>query len=68
MCLTLKRRGAAGAALTCPDETAEAVRASAVAMGERARAMGVYGPEVAVPAAGPRAERDGPRPALAGVS
>ncbi|WP_326566739.1 TIGR03086 family metal-binding protein [Amycolatopsis rhabdoformis] len=48
---------AAGVPLTCPDETAEAVRASAVAMGEQARAMGVYGPEVPVPADAPALER-----------
>ncbi|QRP46608.1 TIGR03086 family metal-binding protein [Amycolatopsis sp. FDAARGOS 1241] len=48
---------AAGATLSCPDETAEAVRASAVAMGGQARSMGVYGPEVAVPADAPPLDR-----------
>ncbi|MGW4485907.1 TIGR03086 family metal-binding protein [Amycolatopsis sp. NPDC004368] len=48
---------AAGTPLSCPDEAAEAVRASAVAMGEQARSMGVYGPEVAVPADAPALDR-----------
>ncbi|WIX81337.1 TIGR03086 family metal-binding protein [Amycolatopsis carbonis] len=51
---------AAGTPLTCSEEAtaaAEAVRASAVAMGEQARAMGVYGPEVPVPAGAPALDR-----------
>ncbi|MEV0071778.1 TIGR03086 family metal-binding protein [Amycolatopsis sp. NPDC050768] len=48
---------AAGTPLNCTDEAAEAVRASAVAMGEQARAMGVYGPEVPVPAEAPALSR-----------
>ncbi|MEV8608676.1 hypothetical protein AB0383_12210 [Amycolatopsis sp. NPDC051373] len=48
---------AAGTLLTCNDEAAEAVRASAVAMGEQARAMGVYGPGVPVPPDAPALNR-----------
>lgn len=41
---------ATGQELTCAPEAAAAVHASAVAMGEQARSMGVYGPVVDVPA------------------
>jgi len=41
---------AIGRDITVAPEAAEVVRASATAMGEQARSMGVYGPEVAVPA------------------
>ncbi|WP_084145340.1 TIGR03086 family metal-binding protein [Amycolatopsis jejuensis] len=40
---------ASGTELVCADDAAEAVYASAVAMGDQARAGGVYGPEVKVP-------------------
>ncbi|SFW59566.1 TIGR03086 family metal-binding protein [Amycolatopsis australiensis] len=38
-----------GGTLVCAPDVATAVYESAVAMGEQARSMGVYGPEVAVP-------------------
>ncbi|MFJ1766542.1 TIGR03086 family metal-binding protein [Amycolatopsis sp. NPDC088138] len=41
---------ASGQSLRCAPAAATAVLDSAVAMGEQARAMGVYGPEVPVPA------------------
>ena len=41
---------ASGQDLACPAATAAALYASATAMGEQARAMGVYGPAVAVAA------------------
>ncbi len=44
---------ASGQTLSCPPATAQAVRAAAVAMGEQARSMGVYGPVVEVPADAP---------------
>lgn len=44
---------ASGQELHCPPETATAVYEAAVAMGEQARAMGVYGPVVEVPADAP---------------
>lgn len=48
---------AVGVTLNCSEEAAEAVRASAVAMGEQARVMGVYGPEVPVAAGAPALDR-----------
>ncbi|MFE3178605.1 TIGR03086 family metal-binding protein [Amycolatopsis sp. NPDC059090] len=44
---------ASGVELNCSDEAAEAVLAFAAAMGEKARAGGVFGPEVAVPETAP---------------
>jgi uncharacterized protein (TIGR03086 family) len=41
---------ASGQELRCTSGAATAVLESALAMGEQARAMGVYGPEVPVPA------------------
>lgn len=48
---------ASGQDLHCPPETALAVHASAVTMGEQARSMGVYGPLVEVPAGAPALDR-----------
>ncbi|MEU0792820.1 TIGR03086 family metal-binding protein [Amycolatopsis sp. NPDC005961] len=48
---------ASGQELRCAPEAATAVYESAVAMGEQARSMGVYGPAVAVPADAPVLER-----------
>ncbi|MBE1500326.1 uncharacterized protein (TIGR03086 family) [Amycolatopsis lexingtonensis] len=48
---------ASGQELTCAPGAATAVYESAVLMGEQARSMGVYGPEVAVPADAPALDR-----------
>ncbi|GAA3556602.1 TIGR03086 family metal-binding protein [Amycolatopsis ultiminotia] len=48
---------ASGSTLSCSDEAAAAVLASAVAMGEQARSTGVYGAAVSVPADAPLLDR-----------
>ncbi|MBB4687799.1 TIGR03086 family metal-binding protein [Amycolatopsis jiangsuensis] len=48
---------ASGTTLSCSDDAAAAVLASAVAMGERARSTGVYGAEVPVPVTAPLLDR-----------
>jgi uncharacterized protein (TIGR03086 family) len=48
---------AIGRTIDIAPEAAEAVRVSAVTMGEQARAMKVYGPEVPVPAGAPVLDR-----------